>query len=212
MIVYVVDDDDGIRDSIAFVLKKAGIAAKVFDSPARFLEEWDESLPGCLVVDYKMPDLTGLQLIQEIRSRGSMIPFLIITGHGTVPIAVEAMRMGAVTVIEKPFHHKQLLELLESLRQAMENTAKLQEANRQDEHLAELIELLTPREREIMELVVQGLLSKQIAKSLGISIKTVEVHRSHITRKLQVESVAQLVSLVMKVRNRTPQPSSQEPW
>jgi len=194
LVACVVDDNDGMRNSMSFVLKKADIACESFSSGKQFLEEWDGINPGCLVVDFQMPDMSGLQLIQETRNRRGTIPFVLVTGHGTVAMAVAAMEMGAVTVIEKPFHHELFVD---AVRKSMAIELRRRESDRQQLLLANRLKLLTPREREIADLVVAGRLTKQIAKLLGISTKTVEVHRSHITKKLGVESVAQLVKLVI---------------
>ncbi len=193
-IVYVVDDDDGMRESMSFVLRKADIASRAFSSGQQFLDSWDGSNPGCLVVDFQMPEMSGLKLVQEVRSRFGMVPFLLVTGYGTVAVAVEAMKMGAITVIEKPFHHDLFIDIVRKMI-AFELKRRAQ-LNRQSQ-VAKRMQLLTVREREIAELVVAGNLTKQIAKLLGISTKTVEVHRSRITKKLGVESVAQLVRMVV---------------
>ncbi len=195
LVVYVVDDDDGMRNSMSFVLKKAEIACQSYSSGKEFLDEWNGINPGCLVVDFQMPEMSGLKLIQEARIRHGMIPFVLVTGHGTVAMAVEAMKLGAVTVIEKPFHHGLFID---AVRAAMAIDIQRRELEKQQFELTNRLKLLTAREREIANLVVDGNLTKQIAKLLGISTKTVEVHRSHITKKLGVESVAQLVRMVMR--------------
>ena len=198
-IVYVVDDDEGMRNSMAFVLKKAEINCKSFETGKQALDEWDSQTPGCWVVDYQMPEMTGLALVQDAHRRFGAIPFVLVTGVGTVPMAVEAIKMGAVTVIEKPFHHETFID---AVNEAITlDLQRLELANRELE-LSKKIKLLTTREREVANLVVEGCLTKQIAKQLGISVKTVEVHRSHITKKLGVESVAQLVKLLTPPRPR----------
>ncbi len=184
---------------MSFVLRKAEIASQTYSSGQQFLDSWDGSNPGCLVVDFQMPEMSGLKLVQEVRRRFGMVPFLLITGYGTVALAVEAMKMGAITVIEKPFHHEVFID---TVRKMIANELIRQEHVQRESELAERMQSLTIREREIAELVVAGNLTKQIAKLLGISTKTVEVHRSRITRKLRVESVAQLVRLVLDLRAR----------
>lgn len=203
MVVFVVDDDEGMRRSLSFVLSKAGIETRCFSSGSQLLQEWDDSTPGCLVVDFLMPDMTGLQLVEEVRARGAMTPFILVTGHGTVTMAVQAMKMGAVTVIEKPFHHDQLLDLLESVRATINQTKLQRQLISEEECVIDRINSLTSRESEVMELVVRGDLTKQIAKQLGISTKTVEVHRSNITKKMGVQSVAQLVKIVVSAKLRS---------
>lgn len=198
-VVYVVDDDDGMRDSMSFLLKKADIACLAFSSGKQFLEEWDGTHPVCMVLDFQMPDMTGLALLNLARSRHGFIPFVLVTGHGTVAMAVEAMKMGAVNVIEKPFHHEHFIE---TVRTTMAIDLRRRESEMHKFEVANRIKSLTGREQEIAKMVVEGSLTKQIAKQLGISPKTVEVHRSHITKKLGVKSVAQLVRIV--VQSSTP--------
>ncbi len=198
-VVFVVDDDDGMRDSMSFLLKKADIPCLAFSSGKQFLEEWDGTTSGCMVVDFQMPEMTGLALMIQARSRYGMIPFVLVTGHGTVSIAVEAMKMGAVTVIEKPFHHELFIE---AVLTTMAIDLRRRKSERQQIELANRLKLLTVREREIADMVVGGSLTKQIGRQLGISTKTVEVHRSNITKKLGVESVAQLVKML--VQSSTP--------
>ncbi len=198
-VVYVIDDDDGMRDSMSFLLKKADIACLAFSSGKQFLDQWDGTQPGCMVVDFQMPDMTGLALLNLARSRNGFIPFVLVTGHGTVSMAVEAMKMGAVTVIEKPFHHELFIDTVQT---AMAIDSRRRESELQKLEVANRIKSLTEREQEIVKMVIEGTLTKQIAKQLGISAKTVEVHRSRITKKLGVKSVAQLVRMV--VQSSTP--------
>jgi FixJ family two-component response regulator len=194
-VVYVVEDDDGMRASMSFLLKKAGIDCLTFSSGKHFLDGWDDTNPGCMVVDFQMPDMTGLALLNLVRSRHGSIPFVLITGHGTVAMAVEAMKMGAVTVIEKPFHHETFIEAVQTI---MAIDLGRRESEQQTLDVANRMKSLTEREREIAKMVVDGRLTKQIAKQLGISAKTVEVHRSRITKKLGVKSVAQLVKTLLQ--------------
>jgi FixJ family two-component response regulator len=194
-VVYVVDDDGGMRDSMSFLLKKADIACMAFSSGKQFLDEWDGTQPSCMVVDFQMPDMNGLALLNMARSRHGFIPFVLVTGHGTVSMAVEAMKMGAVTVIEKPFRHELFIDTVVT---AMAIDLRRRESELQKLEVANRIKSLTEREQEIVKMVVEGSLTKQIAKELGISAKTVEVHRSRITKKLGVRSVAQLVRMVVQ--------------
>jgi RNA polymerase sigma factor (sigma-70 family) len=194
-VVYVVDDDDGMRDSMSFLLKKADISCLAFSSGKQFLDQWDGTQPSCMVVDFQMPDMTGLALLNQARSRHGFIPFVLVTGHGTVAMAVEAMKMGAVTVIEKPFRHELFIDTVQT---TMARDLQRRESELQKLDVANRIKSLTEREQEIVKMVVEGSLTKQIAKQLGISSKTVEVHRSRITKKLGVRSVAQLVRMVVQ--------------
>lgn len=195
--VYIVDDDDGMRESISFVLRKADIVSEAFSTGQKLIDSLDGQTPGCLVVDFQMPEMTGLKMMSEIRERCGQVPFVLITGHGSVPIAVEAMKMGAITVIEKPFHHQVFLD---SVRDMIDISKRRRESLLKQSEMVQKLKLLTARENEIAKLVVDGVLTKQIAKRLGISVKTVEVHRSHITKKLGVESIAQLVKLIVDAR------------
>lgn len=191
--VWVVDDDEGMRNSTSFVLGKAGVQCSEFASGAEALDMQDLDCPHCLVVDFKMPDLNGLEFITQFQNDHGKVPFVLITGHGTVALAVEAMKMGAITVIEKPFKYEKLID---AVKAAIELDAERRSRESQQSQIASRLHALTPRERQIAELVVEGKLSKQIAKLLSISPKTVEVHRSRITKKMEVESVAQLVKLM----------------
>ena len=195
--VYVVDDDLGMRESISYVLKKADINSEEYPSGKELLEALNGRSPGCLVVDFQMPEVSGLKLMQEVRSRFGQVPFVLVTGHGTVSLTVEAMKLGAVTVLEKPFLPEVFVS---SVREMIAIELQRRQAVQQQQVVIERMNSLTAREHEIAELVVAGSLTKQIAKQLGISTKTVEVHRSHITKKLGVESVAQMVNMVLGAR------------
>lgn len=192
-VIYFVDDDEGIRVSMQALLNFEGYRTQFFASGRELLNQLESLEPGCLVVDFRMPEMSGLQLIREIRDRGVDMPFLLISGCATINIAVEAMKLGAVNIIEKPFEPIDFLAYVQ---------ATLLESKRLQEEKAELAEradadprkLLTPREKQVLELVVAGELTKNIAKTLGISVKTVEVHRSNIAKKFRVDSVAQLIT------------------
>lgn len=192
--VYVVDDDDELRHSLEWTIRSVGLRVASFSGPREFLQVFDPGSAGCLVFDLRLPDMSGLELHRAVRARGSRQPFIIITGHGDVPAAVTAMRQGAVDFIEKPFSRQQLLE---RIHQAIERDA----AARRDasDHADVRIRLatLTPRERDVVRLVVAGMLTKEVGRHLNISPKTVEVHRSNVIRKMGVESVAQLVRKIV---------------
>ncbi len=190
--VYLVDDDEGIRESLQALLKFANLQTKVYASGRELLADLESMKHGCLVVDFKMPEMSGLQLIREIRARGIQEPFLLISGCASISMAVEAMKLGAINIIEKPFDPSEFLEtvqatLVESARMHADSLAADDDPGK----------LLTPREKQVLDLVVAGELTKNIAKTLGISTKTVEVHRSNITKKYRVDSVAQLVTRVI---------------
>jgi two-component system response regulator TtrR len=193
--VTVVDDEHHMRDSLVWMLRTRGFQVEAFSSPREILDFQAPDIPGCLVADYQLPGMSGLELQRELRHRGSRRPFIIITGHGEVHSAVDSMREGAIDFILKPFEQHQFLNRVrEALRQDLDQRRRRKESSR----LRERIDRLTPREREVMDLVVEGRLTKQIAQQLGISVKTVEVHRSHVTKKMEVSSVAQLVRLVVE--------------
>ena len=193
--VYFVDDDEGIRISMQALLNLEGFHTKLYASGRELLADIDSIGVGCLVVDFRMPEMSGLQLVQEVRSRGSNVPFLLISGCATIPMAVDAMKLGACNIIEKPFDPK---DFLESLRASIEESRRMHELD--DQKQDDPRKLLTPREHEVLGMVVAGQLTKNIAKSLGISTKTVEVHRSNITKKFRVDSVAQLVTRVLSLQ------------
>lgn len=202
MVVYIVDDDEQARRSLSFLLNSANILTREFASPSECLENFEEAEPSCLVVDFQLPEMSGLELIREVRERGSMVPFVMATGHGTKPLLIQALRLGAVNVIEKPFRPDELIEVLESIRKTILQSEAQRQVDLEASDLSQRLESLTARETEVLDMVVNGDLTKQIAKQLGISQKTVEVHRSNITKKLGVQSVAQLVKLVVSAQIR----------
>lgn len=189
--VFVVDDDAPVRKGLARLLKSAGYHTECFASADEFLETWKaHPAQGCLLLDVQMPGLDGLQLQQALFLSGQCLPIIFITGHGDIPMSVKAMKMGAVDFFPKPFHDDDLLQAVhEALRRG-----ELERADR-DERSAVLkrFNTLTPREREVMALVVRGMLNKQIAFELGASEKTIKIHRGRVMEKMQVQSVADLV-------------------
>ena len=194
-IVYLVDDDDSMRESLTYMLTKAGFEVRPFSSPQNFLDQVSLTDRGCVVLDFKMPEVTGLELVSLLRERESSLPFLVLTGFGTISVAVEAMRLGASDFIEKPVEHTRLIECIRKSMQAKPHESRSEPQAIQIDSLGDI---LTDREQQILEMVVDGFLTKQIANHLCISTKTVDVHRSHIMKKLNVSSVAQLVRKVIK--------------
>ena len=193
-LICVVDDDEALRDSLRWLLESEGFRVSVYTSAERFLSG---SLPreaSCLLLDVRMPGLSGLELQQELNRRGQWLPTIFITGHGDVPMAVSALKGGAFHFIEKPFNDAQLLELI---KQAVttSGTAPTQQLRRCT--AAARLKTLSPRESEVMELIVSGQKNKQIAAALVLSIKTVEVHRARIMEKMQVKTLAELVQAVL---------------
>jgi len=195
-VVYVVDDDDALRDSLRWLLESAGYKVSAHATAERFLLAYRRGMAGCLVLDVRMPGASGLELQQELMRRGATLPIIFVTGHGDVPMAVEAVKNGAFHFLEKPFKDEQLLRLIdEASRQlvpATEHAQRLCAAAR--------LATLTQREREVMDLVVQGRKNKQIADDLRISIKTVEAHRARAMEKMDVSSVAELVRATLSAK------------
>ncbi len=191
--IFLVDDDEGMRQSLEFILANVGASVVSHSSPAGLLAEYDVNRPGCLVLDLQLPQMSGMELWSRLRSRGGHHPCIIITGHGSIPEAVEAIQEGAVDFLEKPFQQDKLVDCV---RSALAEDKRAREIRVRHEALERLLSTLTPRERQVLDLVLDGLLSKQIARELGITAKTVEVHRSNVTRKMGVSSVAQLFKVM----------------
>lgn len=196
--VYVVEDDEAVRDSLQLLLKTEGYKVASFPEATSFLEAWSPDMNGCIVLDIRMPGMSGMELQKELVSRGSELPIIFVTGHGDVPLAVEAMQLGAVDFVQKPYRDQ---ELLEKIRKAMELDAQRQELRVEKQEIQRRMDTLTPREREIMEMMIDGNANKVIAIDLNISQRTVEIHRSRVMQKMGTHSLAQLVRMVMLVRN-----------
>lgn len=198
--VFLVEDDLPMRESLVWLLKVNELQVEAFASPGELLEVYDPDRPGCMIIDLQLPRMSGLELYKALQDKGCCHPFLVISGHGDVTTAVDAMRNGAIDFLEKPFDHDTFLL---RVNEAVERDAKQREVRGNAEAVQERIETLTPREHEVMRLVAEGQLTKQIAKNLGISTKTVEVHRSHVTKKMKVHSVAQLVAMLNQMPEST---------
>ncbi|MDH3620587.1 MAG: response regulator [Gammaproteobacteria bacterium] len=190
--VYVVDDDEGVRDGLELLLATIGLPCELFESAQSFLDAYDEKQSGCLVLDIRMPRMTGLDLQEKLISMGSRLPIIFITGHGDIPMAVEAMRRGAVDFIRKPFREHDLLDRINEAL-AVDDTVRKQAMDRQA--IQDRLALLSNREREVFERVADGEMNKMIAADLGISERTVEVHRGQVMKKLGVKTLAQLVRI-----------------
>jgi RNA polymerase sigma factor (sigma-70 family) len=195
--VFVVDDDADLRESLAWLFESAGLRTKGFSTAQDFLAQYDPEEPGCLLLDVRMPGLSGLDLQEELTRRGVPPPIIIMTGHARVPMAVRALKGGAIDFIQKPFNDQALLE---RVRQAIDFDHQTRLARVERARFTELLADLTPREREVMNLVIAGKPNKIIASDLGISPKTVEIHRGRVMEKLQVDSVAELVRLDLLCR------------
>lgn len=197
--IYVVDDDDALRDSLVWLLEGESMRVRAFATAEAFLAAVNPREPGAVLLDVRMPGMNGMELHDTLISRGFALPVVFITGHGDVPMAVEAVKKGAFDFIEKPFEDRKLIEVIK--RAALKATSAAQE--QQDKASIERrIHSLSTREKEVMDLVVQGKLNKTIADVLGISIKTVEAHRARVMEKMNANSLAELVQLTLKIRGQ----------
>jgi RNA polymerase sigma factor (sigma-70 family) len=192
--VFIVDDDAAIRFAMEALMESVNLDHEIFASADEFLDKISEQRPGCLVLDIRMPGLGGLELQEELIRRGNTLPIIFITGHGDVPMAVEAMQKGAVDFIQKPFRDQ---ELLDRIREALATDQHRREEQQQHEEVASRLDKLTNREREVFDLVVTGKPNKVIAYELGVSQRTVEIHRARVMEKMQARSLADLVKMHM---------------
>jgi FixJ family two-component response regulator len=195
--VFIVDDDDGVRSSIRLLLKSVGLAATPLPSAQEFLAAFDPAQPGCLVLDIRMPAMSGMELQQQLNLRGATIPVIFITGHGDVPMAVEAMQHGAFDFLQKPFRDQ---ELIDRVQKALARDRETRAALQKHDQIRQKLQSLTPRETEVLELMIKGKQNKVMAGELGLSQRTVEIHRAHVMEKMGANSVAQLVRMVIDSR------------
>ena len=195
-IVHVVDDDVAVRDSLKMLLTSVGLQCKVYESGNQFLTEFDEDDRGCIVADIRMPGMSGLELQAKLNEIDVKVPLIFITGHGDVPMAVDAMKAGALDFIQKPFRDQ---ELLDRINQALAQDDDRRKSGEEQAEVLERLDSLTPREREVMDRVVRGEANKVIALDLGVSQRTVEIHRARVMQKMGVRSLAQLVRMASKV-------------
>jgi two-component system, LuxR family, response regulator FixJ len=190
--VFIVDDDPAIRFAMQALMDSVNLPHEIFGSADEYLEKITEQRPGCLVLDIRMPGLGGLELQQELIERDNTLPIIFITGHGDVPMAVEAMQKGAVDFIQKPFRDQ---DLLDRITEALRTDNERREEQQEHAEVAERVDRLTNREREVFGLVVTGKPNKVIAYELGVSQRTVEIHRARVMEKMQARSLADLVKM-----------------
>lgn len=197
--VYVVDDDPSARESLCWLLNTEGIETEAFESAEAFLRRWSSELFGCITVDIRMPGISGLQLQEELIQRNNLMPVIVLTGHADVPVAIRAMKQGAHDFLQKPYSDH---ELLASVRAALQFSLQIDQAEHDKAAAANAIENLTEREREVMCLVVEGRTNKAVAAELGISEKTVEVHRARVMEKTRARSLSELVRICLSLKDR----------
>lgn len=194
--IFIVEDDDAVRESLQLVLESLGHTVSAYASAGAFLEQFNSDLAGCLVLDIRMPGMNGMELQRKLNDSNSMLPIIFVTGHGDVPMAVEAMQQGAFDFIQKPYREQELLEKIErALALDKENRESLQQRQAILAHLQEL----TPREMDVLLLMIEGKANKVIAADLDISQRTVEIHRARVMEKLRANSLAHLVRMVMQI-------------
>lgn len=192
--VFVVDDDDAVRDSLAMLLRSVGLPVETFDSGIAFMERFRPDMAGCLVLDIRMPKMSGLEVQQKLHELGAALPVIFITGHGDIPMAVQAIKEGAADFIQKPFRDQ---DLLDRIHVALEQDVRQRSADTQRATIASRYESLTEREREVMLMVVAGKANKVIALDLDLSQRTVEIHRARVMEKMQARSLADLVKMAI---------------
>jgi len=191
-VIYIVDDDDGMRRALTVLMTTVGYQPVAFARPAEFLAKYDPNQASCLVLDVRMPEMSGLEVQQQLNRSGALIPVILMTGHGDIPMAVQAMKDGAFDFLQKPFRDQ---ELLDRINAALKQDAQNRESVERLADLRQRSESLTPREREVMALVVDGKANKVIAIDLGLSERTVEIHRANVMEKMAARSVAHLVKM-----------------
>jgi len=197
-IIYVVDDDAAVRDAIAKLVQSVGLSSMCYSSAEIFLEEFDNSSSSCLVLDVRMSGIGGLELLQIMNDRNYIIPTIIITGHGDIPMAVEALHNGAMNFIEKPFRNQVLLDAITS---AIRESKKLRDIDGKNKELLSLYSSLTERELEVSACIAQGMASKQIANELCLSPRTVETHRANIMKKMNSTNAFELLTKLIYITN-----------
>jgi two-component system response regulator FixJ len=197
--VFVVDDDEAVRGSLKLLLKSIGLPVIAFPSASDFLAAYRTEQAGCLILDIRMPGMSGLELQQQLNVRGAVIPVVFISGHGDIPMAVEAMQHGAFDFLQKPFRDQ---DLIDRVRKAMERDSVSRGQLRQLGRIQERLDSLTAREREVLGLMTLGKQNKVMAGELGVSQRTVEIHRARVMEKMEARSLAQLVRMIIELEHR----------
>ncbi len=196
--VYVVEDDEAVRDSLELLLKSDSKPVKTYESADAFLKDYSDKMAGCIVLDIRMPGMDGMELQKKLNDKHSILPIIFVTGHGDVPMAVDAMKEGAVDFIQKPYREEALLEKIEA---ALEQDQEQRKSLDEKQEIIRRVKSLTPREREIMDRMIAGQANKVIAIELEISQRTVEIHRSRVMHKMGTHSLAHLVRMVLSVKD-----------
>ncbi len=198
--VFVVDDDEDVRKSLAYLVKSVGLRTETYASATDFLNSYDASKPGCLILDVRMPGMSGLELQERLSAKGSPLPVIMITGYGDIPMAVRAMKKGAVEFIEKPFREQALLECIQK---AIERDAQARQLQVERESIEARIAILTAGERQVMDMVVGGMSNKEIAVQLGLSTKAIEARRAKVMEKMNADNLPHLVRMALLCKKET---------
>ncbi|MCC5860868.1 MAG: response regulator transcription factor [Gammaproteobacteria bacterium] len=197
-IVFIVDDDHAVRDALRMLIKSVGLPVQVYASGDEFLGAWQPEMRGCIVADIRMPGMSGLEMQEALLDRGCRLPVIFITGHGDVPMAVEAMKAGALDFVQKPFRDQ---DLLDRINEGLQQEKSLHQVELEIDEITGRLEALTPRERQVLDRVVSGQPNKVIAMDLDVSQRTVEIHRARVMEKMQARSLAQLVQMMSRLEN-----------
>lgn len=192
-VIHVVDDDKAMCESMRWLIESVGFNVRTYPGAKQFLESYQDEHTGCLLLDVRMPEMSGLELQEQLNKHHIHLPIIFVTGHGDVPMAVRAMKSGALEFLNKPFNDQ---ELLDSINRAIEIDQERRKNQVQHNQITERLEKLTTRERQVLKLLIQGKLNKMVAAELDLSIKTIELHRSNIMRKLKSRSLAQIISMI----------------
>jgi len=198
-VVMVVDDDSGVRNAMRALLKSVGLGAVLYASAQEFLGAYDPQQPGCLLLDIRMPGMSGMDLQQELNLRGAVVPVIFMSGHADIPMAVEAMQHGAFDFLQKPFRDQ---DLLDRIQKAIAKDAERRLALGERTRIKARVESLTEREREVLDLLTTGKQNKQIAQDLGVSPRTIEIHRARVMEKMDAQSVAELVRMMLDLGHK----------